>query len=186
MSEKTPLQGPELKLNSAEHEPNSHEQETQAHEKLQEAHEDGQKPSVEALINKVEKEALSSSEYRKEEKKPASSHPALVNKQLKDMAYSRALVRTRKHLSIASRVFSKAVHSKILDRPSESIGKTIARPSSMMGGAIVAFIGTSLLLWITKKYGYEYNYLAAVLLFGIGMILGLVVESLFKLVKKRR
>ncbi len=113
-----------------------------------------------------------------------NQHPVLVNKQLKDMAYSRALTRTRKHLSIPSRLLSRVVHSKALDRPSETVGKTIARPSSMLGGAFFALVGTSALLWITKKYGYEYNYLAVIVLFGIGMLVGLAIESLYKLIRR--
>jgi hypothetical protein len=142
--------------------------------------------SIEELATKIDTEAKSSTEYAQEEKNNETQHPALVNMQLKDMAYSRALVRTRKHLSVPAKMFSRVIHSKILDKPSEAIGKTIARPSGMVGGAVFAFFGTSLLLWTTKKYGYEYNYLAATLLFIIGMIFGIVTESLLKLLKKRR
>jgi len=185
MSEKNQSRGPEIVAHDAEHENQQHEVEQIRHEKQQEAPEPRQEQSVDKLVEKAEAEAVSSSEYNKQEKEDSKGHPALVNKQLKDMAYSRALVRTRKHLSAPSRLFSKAIHSKALDKPSEAIGKTIARPSGMIGGAVFALVGSSLLLWITRNYGYEYNYLAAILLFAAGMVVGITIEGLFKLKKRK-
>lgn len=135
---------------------------------------------TEALSRTVEQHAISGKEMSPGDRADTKRHPVLVNKQLKDMAYLRAMTRVRKHLSIPSRAFSKVVHSKALERPSEVIGNTVARPSGMLGGAFVAAIGSSILLWVTKHYGYEYNYLAVILLFVIGLTLGLAVEILWK------
>ena len=188
MSEKLPkLLEAESHQTEAEIEPrqealiDNSEGENKGHEKSEQLEEN--------LAEKVESKAISKEEHKvssERSERTEQQHPAIVNKQLKEMAYERALTRTRKHLSIPSRLFSKAIHSKILDRPSEAIGNTVARPSSMLGGAFFALVGTSLLLWITKKYGYEYNYLATILMFGGGMIVGLIVESIFKLIRHRR
>lgn len=141
--------------------------------------------SAEELAKKVEQHAISGEEMSHGEVADNKHHPVLVNKQLKDMAYSRAMTRVRKHLSLPSKLLSKAVHSKVLDKPSEVIGKTVARPSGMLGGAIFAAIGSSALLWITKHYGYEYNFLAVILLFGFGLVVGLAVEAGWKALRKR-
>lgn len=137
------------------------------------------------IQRRVEQHAISGKEYAPAEHQRPRHHPVLINKQLKDMAYSRTMTRVRKHLSLPSRAFSKVVHSKIVDKPSEAIGKTIARPSSMLGGAFFAAIGTSILLWATKHYGYEYNYLAILLLFAGGMAIGLFAEVGYRLIKRR-
>ena len=134
-------------------------------------------PSVERAAQKVEQLAVSGRELSPAEKADHKPHPVLVNKQLKDMAYSRAMTRVRKNLSLPSRAFSRVVHSKALERPSELIGNTVARPSAMLGGAFFAAVGTSILLWTTRHYGYEYNYLAVVLLFGLGLAIGLLIEA---------
>ena len=141
---------------------------------------------TEQLARKVEQYAISGKEMSHGDRADTKRHPVLVNKQLKDMAYSRAMTRVRKHLSIPSRAFSKVVHSKSLEKPSEVIGNTVARPSGMLGGAFVAAIGSSILLWVTKHYGYEYNYLAVILLFVIGLTLGLAIEMLWKASKLKR
>lgn len=141
---------------------------------------------TEQLARKVEQYAISGKEMNHGDRADTKRHPVLVNKQLKDMAYLRAMTRVRKHLSLPSKAFSKVVHSKAVERPSEIIGNTVARPSGMLGGAFVAAVGSSILLWITKHYGYEYNYLAVVLLFVIGLTLGLAVEILWKTVKLKK
>lgn len=144
------------------------------------------KKDIGEIAQRVEHQAISGKEFTPTERAPQRQHPVLINKQLKDMAYSRTMLRVQKHLSLPSRYFSKAIHSKALDKPSEVVGKTVARPSSMLGGALFAAIGTSLLLWTTERYGYEYNYLAVILLFGTGMVLGLIIELVWKSLKKSR
>ena len=147
----------------------------------------GEKAQVEHLQSKVEKHAPLAQEIGHAEKESSQKHhPVIVNKQLKETAYTRTMTRVQKRLSAPSRVFSKIVHSKALDKPSEVVGNTVARPSGMLGGAVFAFIGTSLLLWITRSYGYEYNYLAVIILFVVGMSAGLLTEAGLKAYRSSR
>ena len=156
-----------------EHYHNRHERELTKAEK-----EHGTEKNVEQLSKHVEQHAVSGKERAVGETESThNNHPVIVNAQLKDMAFSRAMTRTRKQLSPFSRTFSKVIHNKTVDRASEAIGKTVARPMSVLWGAIFAFVGSSALLWITRHYGYEYNYLAAILLFIGGAILGITIES---------
>ncbi|MDO8265348.1 MAG: hypothetical protein Q7T41_00220 [Candidatus Saccharibacteria bacterium] len=141
--------------------------------------------NTENLTNRVEQLAISGKEMGRSETADVKQHPVLINKQLKDMAYSRSMTRVRKHLSLPSRLFSKAIHSKVLDKPSEVIGNTVARPSGMLGGALLATVGTSVLLWVTKHYGYSYNYLAVIMLFVLGMTFGIVTELIWKSLKRK-
>jgi len=144
--------------------------------------------NLEQLREKIEAKSITTQEKAAAEREsPApSSHPVYENKHLKDTMYHRALVRARKKLKAPDRLLSKAIHIKGLEELNEAASKTVARPSSMLGGAFFAFVGTSALLWITRHYGYEYNYLAVILLFGIGMVIGVGVELLYKFIKKTR
>lgn len=148
-------------------------------------HNEHQTPSIEHLSRSVEQHAISGKESSRGENSETKQHPLLVNKALKEMAYNRALTRARKRLSVPSRAFSKVVHAKAIEKPSEAIGKTIARPSGMLGGAFFALVGSSVLLWISRHYGYEYNYLEDVLLFGIGMGVGIAIEGIIRLIRQR-
>ena len=184
----------------SEHEPQNHEKfehktssenspERQTikheHEPTKSEKEHGNEKHVENLSKHVEQQAISGKEVSGAENEQPKNHPVLVNKQLKDMAFSRSLTRARKKLSAPGKAFSKIAHNNTVDRASETLGKTVARPSGMLWGAVFAFIGTSALLWITRHYGYEYNYLVAILMFAIGMTVGLAGEGLWRLVKKK-
>ena len=107
-------------------------------------------------------------------------HPVHSQKRFKDIEYDRTLTRARKRLRAPDRLLSKVVHNKAVDAASEVIGNSVARPSSMLGGAFVAFVGSSILLSLTKRLGYEYNYLMAIGLFVIGAGIGLLIEFGYK------
>ena len=117
------------------------------------------------------------------EQTPASHHPAVVGKEIKKTAMNRTLVRIHKRESLPARTFSKVIHNEAVERASEAVGNTVARPSGMVGGAFVSLVGTSLLLWLTRHYGYEYNYLMVIIFFGVGMAIGLGIEAFYKMKK---
>lgn len=170
----------------ASHEVNSealrskHEREPTKAEK-----EHGSEQQLEAIRKTVEKQAPFAHELPQKENEHTNQHPAVVNKHIKDMAFSRSMTRTRKKLSPPSRAFSKIIHTSVVDKSSEFVGKTVARPSSMLAGAFVAFVGTSALLWVTRYYGYTYNYLLVILLFVGGAIAGVAGEGLWRLLRKK-
>ncbi|MDQ3065337.1 MAG: hypothetical protein M3Q36_03660 [bacterium] len=110
--------------------------------------------------------------------------PTFINRELKQMSYSRTMNRVRQRLPIVVRPFSKFVHQPIVETVSESIGKTVARPSGILSGGIFAFIGSSVFLWISRHYGYEYNFLLLIILFAGGFLVGLLVELILQLIKK--
>jgi hypothetical protein len=122
-------------------------------------------------------EVLAGHNREKEPEAPSG----MVNRELKDMAYSRTLTRIRKDLPLPERAFSKVIHNKTIDSLSEAGSKTIARPSGILAGGFFAFLGSSVFLWISKHYGYEYNFLLFALLFAAGFALGLAIELLFRL-----
>lgn len=147
----------------------------------------GNKEQLEAIRSVIDKQApLESEAVHHEEATRSNHHPVLVNKQIKEMSFSRSMTRARKKLSAPSRAFSKVIHVEAIDKSSEFIGKTVARPSSMLSGAFFAFIGTSALLWATRYYGYEYNYLLVILLFVGGAIIGVVGEGLWRMTHKQK
>lgn len=181
MSERHVPTGPELQPIHVEREPR-HEQHKTSHE--QDHHKEEHRPSVEELTARVEQHAISGKELAPAPTQEQNHHPVLVNKQLKDAAYHRTLLRVQKRLSAPMRVFSKVVHSPAFDKSSEVASKTIARPSGMLGGAFFAMVGTLGLYWLTQNYGYEYNYLLAIVLFIGGAIIGLTIEGAIKLLKR--
>lgn len=148
----------------------------------------GNTEQLDSIIEKVEHLAVSGAELAPGERENGQhfNHPVFVNKNLKDIAFSRTITRTRKKLSAPSRAFSKVVHNNAVDRSSDFVGRTVARPPAMLGGAFFAFVGTSILLWATRKYGYEYNYLVMLLLFVFGTVFGNIVELVLRRIRSQK
>lgn len=115
---------------------------------------------------------------------PAPATP-LINKELKELKYQRTLQSVRKDLSAPERAFSKAVHNPLVDAVSEAGAKTVARPSGLLAGGIFAFLGSSVFLYIAKHYGYEYNFLLFALFFIGGFFVGLLLELLLRVLRRK-
>jgi len=134
-------------------------------------------PDVETIREEIKQEAISAKELTPK-KTPENNvkESYLANRELKTEALRRTLRRTRKHLGVPNRALSKVVHQPVIDAISKVGANTIARPSGILAGSIIALLGSSYLLYTAKHYGFTYNYLVIFLLFGGGWALGLILE----------
>lgn len=110
------------------------------------------------------------------EKAARPAQPLHVNRELKNITLNRELTAIRRKLSAPQRVLSKVIHQPVIRAVSEPLGKTVSRPSGLLGGGLVAFFGTSSYLYLAKHNGMRYSYFVFLaLLFG-GFIVGLLLE----------
>lgn len=109
-----------------------------------------------------------------------------VNRELRQITLRRELQHIRRKLPAPQRALSKVVHQPVVRATSEFAGKTVSRPSGLLGGGIVALIGTTTYLYLAKHIGFEYNYGVFILLFVGGFALGLLLELAVYLVMSSR
>lgn len=125
----------------------------------------------------VESLAISGKEMTpSESNKDVKPSMGYVNRELKDMAFKRSLSTARRHMNAPSRTMSKIIHQPVVEKVSDAASVTVARPSGILGGGAFALIGSIILLWTTKHYGYKYNYLVFFMLFICGFIIGMITE----------
>lgn len=147
----------------------------------------GSAEHVEHAQKSAEVQAISGKEMSPaESSKDAKPNTGYVNRELKDMAFKRSLNTARRQMNAPSKVLSKVMHQAAVEKISEVAGATVARPSGLLGGGLFALLGTSILLWVTKHYGYTYNYLMFFMLFIGGFALGMLGELAFKTLTHRR
>lgn len=139
------------------------------------------------LSDTVHEKAKSSHDVHVEDR-PAEAAPQFgAYAELKNQTYSNTLKYVQKRLSKSERTMSKVMHNKAIEKVSDGVGKTAARPSGILGGGIVSLIGSFIVLYMAKKYGFEYNFFVFFLLLAGGFALGVIIElSLFALRKARR
>jgi len=156
-----------------------HESREHIEKHSEQSHQDQERPaeSIDVIRQKINEEEAKTAEIRFDAKaEDDNKHPLYINGQLKSEALRRTLNRARKHLSGPDRVLSKAIHQPTVDAISKVAEQTIARPTGLLTGSILALAGSSFLLWSAKHYGYRYNYLTVLLLFVAGYAAGLVIE----------
>ena len=141
---------------------------------------------INTIKQKIEVEAKSREETTVDKAIPPQTSNHLVGKDLKEESLRRSLQRTRKQLAVGDKVLSKAIHQPVVNLISKVGESTIARPTGILTGSLVALIGSSYVLYMAKHYGFVYNYWIIFILFGGGYVIGLVIELLIFAFKKGR
>lgn len=124
---------------------------------------------------KVLHEALSTKElqtptHTREER------PHHITKQDKAHGFNTLMHHTRQRLNKPEQAFSAIIHHPFIERTSELAGKTIARPSGLLGAALAAGIGILFVYVVAKRTGFTLSGSEAPLLLGAGFVAGLLVE----------
>ena len=99
---------------------------------------------------------------------------------MKKASLRNELGRIRQKLTPTQSIFSSTIHQPLIRKASDVSASTIARTSGLLGGGILAFGGSLILLLTDKFFGFKYNYLLFVPLFIIGYILALLIEAAIK------
>lgn len=185
MSERLPIhEAGHEKEPSSEHKEKQTEHLKDLLEKAEKAHDN--KERVPELEKAAKHEAISGKEKPVSElgKEKRADNTPLIDRTVKKAAYKRELHRIQKQLSKPDRTFSKVIHKPTIEAISNVGAKTVARPSGVLGGSIAALAGGIFLVWISRHYGFRYNFFVFIGLLGAGFLLGLIVELLFKTLKK--
>lgn len=166
-----------------ENKPQSHqEHKHHTHEKVRHEHAE----ALGKIKLEIEQSAESGEELKKdlaaETKQP--DQPRFLNNELRQKALKDVLSRTRNHLNKPEKSLSKFIHRPLVEKVSVVTASTIGRPSGLAAAGFVAFVGGSLLLYLSNHYGYEYRFSAYGLLLGCGFVAGLLIELFVKLMRR--
>ncbi|MEO6513166.1 MAG: hypothetical protein ABIR37_00610 [Candidatus Saccharimonadales bacterium] len=120
------------------------------------------------------------------EPQPAASRPQLISKELRTLTSARSLTSIRNRLPLADKALSAVVHQPVVRVMSDVTAKTVARPAALFTGGLLAFVGSSLYLYLASHIGFTYNYVVAGLFFAAGFVLGIVIEGIFTLISRAK
>lgn len=161
---------------SREHGPDAGTEQARQHDNLEAARQTAQEQAISA--------AESTSLHAEQSGPVDQSHSFAVHQQLKTNAYAQTLRTIQRRLPRAEQAFSKVIHNRRVEAASEFAAKSVARPSGILGGAICAFIGSALLVYLTRHYGFVYNYTMFILFFVGGFGVGLLAELVVRLIRR--
>jgi hypothetical protein len=118
------------------------------------------------------KEKKSGSEH----KQPQGLGP--VGKKLKETSFKRQMKEVQTELSPTARTFSKVIHNKTVEKASDVVGSTIARPNAILAGSVSAFVLTLAVYVIAKNIGYQLSGFETIAAFIVGWVIGTVYDYL--------
>lgn len=107
-----------------------------------------------------------------------------INQELKRITINRELSQLRRKLDTPDRLLSRVVHQPAIRQASGVVGQSLTRPSGLLGGGLMAFVGTAGYLYLAKQQGFAYNYSLFWLLLVAGFALGLLLELLIRLLTR--
>lgn len=132
-----------------------------------------EKAKVEALEQAISVESGSAEKKGKESgQAPAQRRHGVVSKKERNESYKQHLKQIRSEMPAAQRGFSKIIHNPTVEKASEAIGSTVARPNSILAGAIVAFFAVLGVYLIAKHYGYPLSGFETIGAFIVGWVIG--------------
>jgi glutamate/tyrosine decarboxylase-like PLP-dependent enzyme len=155
-----------------------HERLAEHHEKeATQSHEKGIR--TQEALREVHEQAISGKEFQKPQSEHRQPEPANT-KEAKVRSFNTTMHHVRNNLSRPERTFSKFIHKPLVEKTSEVVGATIARPSGMAGATIAAFIGLLSVYGVARFAGFELSGSEIPLLLAIGFVAGLLFEWLYK------
>lgn len=130
---------------------------------------------TEALENAISVEK-SDHDKEKAHTPPPAARRGAINKRDLDATYKRTMKQVQSELSAPSRAFSKVIHVKAVEKTSDALETTIARPNAILAGAIAAFLFTLVIYLVAKTYGYRLSGFETIGGFILGWIVGLLFD----------
>jgi len=185
------------RLNIPEHGDKAHEALEQAgHERSAElktereraAAERGPETEVEKLKEAAERAAEVEKKASKKEAAPVERRrdtPAQRRAKAK-ASYKKTMKETQAQMSTPSRAFSKAIHNPVVEKTSEVVGSTVARPNAILAGSLSAFVLTLAIYLVAKYYGYPLSGFETIAAFILGWAIGLLIDYLRVMITGKR
>ncbi len=143
--------------------------------------------AIENARAEASKEALMSKERGGAENKsggePTAATVRKVTKKQKSAEYKKTMSAVQSQMNTPSRAFSKVIHNPVVEKTSEVVGSTIARPNAILAGSTTAFITVAIVYIIAKQYGYALSGFESIGAFIVGWLIGIAFDYIRLLIR---
>lgn len=142
-------------------------------------HENVEKVRHEALEKASQVEADNERQKQKHEtidQSPAERRNRPISRREKEASFTKTMTEVQSQMSSPSRAFSKIIHNPVVERTSDFVGGTLARPNAVLTGAIFAFLFTLGVYLIARSYGYSLSGSETIASFALGWIIGIAFD----------
>lgn len=109
-----------------------------------------------------------------------------VTSKEKQATYKHTMKQIRSEMSPGARAFSKVIHAPAVERASDTVGGSIARPNALLAGSMSAFLLVTAVYLLARHYGYALSGFETIAAFVFGWLLGLIYDYVRIMVTGRR
>lgn len=145
-------------------------------ENLESNEKKAEKAKAEALNEAVSVEAGGAEKGATKPKEGPARRRGGISKKEKEASFKKEMARVQAEMSPPARAFSKVIHSKAVEKTSEVVGATVARPNAILSGAIVAFVLVLAVYLVAKNLGYVLSGFETIGAFIVGWIIGVLYD----------
>jgi sorbitol-specific phosphotransferase system component IIBC len=130
----------------------------------------------EANRNALETQDSGRAERKTRAKTPTYTKTKKATKAVKEAEYKHTIRTIQRDMKPASRAFSKVIHNQTVEKASNVVGSTVARPDSILAGSLTALILTAIVYAIASHYGYVLSGFETIGAFVIGWLIGVIID----------
>lgn len=109
-----------------------------------------------------------------------------TSKKHRKVVFNEQMKNVQKELSLSEKIFSQTIHNSLIEKISDFIGSTIARPNALLSGSVTAFIGIGICYVVAHYYGYKMSGLETILAFIIGWSSGMLYDFISYRLRRNR
>lgn len=142
----------------------------------------------EALSEATElaQDADNTKEERQRSASPAERRLGAPSRKQLNGSFKNQMKDVQSEMGPGSQLISKLIHIKPVEKISDTLGSTVARPNAMLSGSIAAFAVITALYFIARHYGYKLSGFETIAAFCIGWLLGIIYDYLATLLRRRK
>ncbi len=148
-----------------------------AGEKLESGERKAEKARVEALESAISVEKGGAEKTRGPKEGPVvARRRGGISQKEKAASFKKHMVHVQAELPAPQRAFSKLIHSPVIEKASEFLGGTVARPNAILSGAVVAFFLVLAVYLVAKHFGYVLSGFETIGAFIVGWVIGVLYD----------
>lgn len=147
------------------------------------------RPSPEKEQNRIEQarhQIERHAEHASKRSEQAAHQPTTVTAYERSRSYRHTLSSLQHRLRPRQRSFSHFIHRPIIERTSDVVANTIARPSVTLGATITAALVGGFFYISARRYGFELSGSEFIVSLFVGGLLGFVIELSLKAIRRRQ
>ncbi len=142
--------------------------------------------STEEALEQASEIARDSDEKKKVEQDTKPRHKGAPSKRELSNTYKEQLGLIQGDMGIARKTWSKLIHISAIEKASDFIGSTVAKPNALLAGSVFALVSVTILYFLAKHYGFQLSGLETITAFAIGWLLGTLYDYISGLFRRKR